>query len=130
MIGTAKGGTSVVASEVRSLAVRSADAAREIKALITDSVARVEAGSALVDQAGTTMQDVVRAIEKVASLAGEISAASAEQSTGMKQVSEAVTQLDTGTQQNVALVEQSAAAAASLRAQAQNLSARVEAFHL
>ncbi len=102
-------GFAVVASEVRSLAGRSAEAAKEIKGLISDSVERVEQGTALVDQAGATMTEVVGAIRRVTDIMGEISAASTEQSTGVAQVGEAVTQMDQATQQNAALVEESAA---------------------
>jgi methyl-accepting chemotaxis protein len=114
-------GFAVVASEVRSLAGRSAEAAKEIKGLISDSVQRVEQGTVLVDQAGTTMAEVVAAIRRVTDIMGEISAASTEQSQGVAQVGEAVTQMDQATQQNAALVEESAAAAESLKAQAQQL---------
>ena len=123
-------GFAVVASEVRSLAQRSAEAAREIKTLITDSVQRVEHGTALVDQAGATMGEVVGAIRRVTDIMGEISAASTEQSTGVAQVGEAVAQMDQATQQNAALVEESAAAAESLRAQAQDLVRAVAVFRL
>ena len=123
-------GFAVVASEVRSLAGRSADAAKEIKTLITDSVQRVEQGTALVDQAGTTMTEVVNSIRRVTDIMGEISAASSEQSAGVAQVGEAVTNMDQATQQNAALVEEMAAAAASLRAQAQDLVSTVAVFKL
>jgi len=123
-------GFAVVASEVRSLAQRSADAAKEIKGLISASVERVESGSALVDQAGATMQEVVSAIRRVTDIMGEISSASVEQSSGVAQVGEAVTQMDQTTQQNAALVEQSAAAAESLRNQAQQLVENVAVFTL
>ena len=123
-------GFAVVASEVRSLAQRSANAAKEIKALITDSVGRVEQGTALVDQAGRTMQEIVGAIQKVSDVVGEISSASAEQSSGVSQVSQAVSQMDQATQQNAALVEQSAAAADSLKQQAQQLVQAVAVFQL
>jgi methyl-accepting chemotaxis protein len=123
-------GFAVVASEVRSLAGRSADAAKEIKNLINASVERVEHGSTLVDQAGSTMTDVVSAIKRVTDLMGEISAASSEQATGVAQVGEAVTQMDQATQQNAALVEQMAAAAGSLRAQAGELVQTVAVFKL
>jgi methyl-accepting chemotaxis protein len=123
-------GFAVVASEVRSLAGRSAEAAKEIKALISDSVQRVEQGTALVDQAGTTMTEVVGAIRRVTDIMGEISAASTEQSAGVSQVGEAVTQMDQATQQNAALVEESAAAAESLKAQAQQLVQAVAVFNL
>jgi methyl-accepting chemotaxis protein-1 (serine sensor receptor) len=106
-------GFAVVASEVRNLAQRSAAAAREIKDLITTSVERVEAGTQLVDEAGSRMSEIVTSIRRVTDIMGEISAASAEQSTGMAQVGEAVTQMDQATQQNAALVEESAAAAES-----------------
>ncbi|OJX28063.1 MAG: methyl-accepting chemotaxis protein [Burkholderiales bacterium 68-12] len=122
-------GFAVVASEVRSLAGRSADAAKEIKQLIGASAERVEAGSALVDRAGSTMQEVVQAIRRVADIVGEISAASSEQSTGVAQVGEAITQMDQTTQQNAALVEQSAAAAGSLRNQAAQLVQTMSIFH-
>ncbi len=108
-------GFAVVASEVRSLAGRSADAAKEIKQLINDSVERVETGSALVDQAGTTMSEVVESIRRVTSIMGEISLASNEQSMGVSQVGEAVQHMDQATQQNAALVEEMAAAASSLK---------------
>jgi len=121
-------GFAVVAGEVRSLAQRSAEAAKEIKRLITDSVERVERGSSLADQAGETMNEVVQAIRSVTGLVGEISAASQEQSQGIAQVSEAVAQMDQGTQQNAALVEQSAAAAESLREQATVLVEAVAVF--
>ena len=114
-------GFAVVASEVRSLASRSADAAKQIKTLIDDSVERVEKGASLADQAGSTMAEVVSAIKRVTDLMGEISSASAEQSQGVSQVGQAVTQMDQTTQQNAALVEEMAAAASSLSKQAQHL---------
>ena len=123
-------GFAVVASEVRSLAQRSAEAAKEIKTLIHASVERVEQGTALVDKAGTTMTEVVSAIRRVTDIVGEISAASSEQSAGVAQVGEAVTQMDQATQQNAALVEQSAAAADSLKVQAQQLVDAVAVFRL
>ena len=123
-------GFAVVAGEVRTLASRSAEAAKEIKQLITDSVERVGHGSALVDQAGQTMQEVVASIRRVTDIMGEISAASGEQSQGVAQVGEAVNQMDQATQQNAALVEESAAAAMSLREQAQHLNQLVGTFRL
>jgi len=123
-------GFAVVASEVRNLAQRSAEAAKEIKSLIGASVSRVEAGSALVDEAGTTMEDIVVQVRKVAGLVGEISAATLEQTTGIGQVNHAVNQLDQVTQQNAALVEESAAAAESLRQQAARLVDAMQMFRL
>jgi methyl-accepting chemotaxis protein len=123
-------GFAVVASEVRSLAGRSADAAKEIKSLINDSVERVEQGTALVDKAGVTMTEVVGSIRRVTDIMGEISAASSEQASGVAQVGEAVTQMDQATQQNAALVEEMAAAASSLRTQAQELVGNVAVFKL
>jgi methyl-accepting chemotaxis protein len=115
---------------VRSLAQRSAEAAKEIKSLISVSVERVGQGSALVDQAGKTMTEIVAAIRRVTDLMGEISAASTEQSTGVAQVGEAITQMDQATQQNAALVEESAAAAESLKVQAAQLVQTVSVFKL
>ena len=123
-------GFAVVASEVRSLAQRSAEAAKEIKGLITASVERVEQGAALVDQAGATMTEIVASIKRVTDMMGEISAASTEQSAGVAQVGEAVGQMDQATQQNAALVEESAAAAESLKQQAQQLVQAVAVFKL
>jgi len=123
-------GFAVVAGEVRNLASRSAEAAKEIKQLITDSVGRVEQGTALVDRAGATMNEVVSSIRRVTDIMGEISAASAEQSAGVAQVGEAVTQMDQATQQNAALVEEMAAAASSLNNQAQDLVQAVAVFKL
>jgi len=123
-------GFAVVAGEVRNLAQRSAEAAKEIKALIGASVDRVEAGSRLVGDAGTTMEDIVTQVRKVSDLIGEISAATVEQTTGIGQVSGAVTQLDQVTQQNAALVEESAAAADSLSRQAARLVEAVKVFKL
>lgn len=121
-------GFAVVAGEVRALAGRSAQAAKEIKQLIGESVTRVGQGAVLVEQAGSTMNDVVMAIRQVADLVGEISAASNEQSQGVGQVSEAIAQMDQTTQQNAALVEQSAAAAEGLQKQAKDLVEAVESF--
>jgi methyl-accepting chemotaxis protein len=123
-------GFAVVAGEVRTLAQRSAEAAKEIKSLITASVERVDQGSALVDQAGATMEEIVTSIRRVTDIMGEISSASSEQSAGVTQVGEAVSQMDQVTQQNAALVEQSAAAAESLRVQAQHLVQAVSVFRL
>jgi methyl-accepting chemotaxis protein-1 (serine sensor receptor) len=123
-------GFAVVASEVRSLAQRSAAAAREIKGLISTSVERVEQGSALVDQAGATMNEVVAAIGRVAGLMGEISTASSEQSTGVGHIGQAISHMDEATQHNAALVEESAAAAASLKVQAHDLVQAVAVFRL
>jgi len=123
-------GFAVVASEVRSLAQRSAGAAKEIKELIGASVERVERGSTLVDQAGATMGEIVAAVRRVADIIGEISAATTEQSAGVAQVGEAVSQMDQATQQNAALVEESAAAAESLKQQAQQLVQGVAVFRL
>jgi methyl-accepting chemotaxis protein len=123
-------GFAVVAGEVRSLAQRSAEAAKEIKSLISTSVERVEQGSALVDRAGATMQEVVSSIRRVNDIVAEISAASTEQSGGVAQVGQAVAQMDQATQQNAALVEESAAAAESLRSQAKHLIDSVAVFRL
>jgi methyl-accepting chemotaxis protein len=123
-------GFAVVAAEVRSLAQRSAEAAKEIKTLIGASVQRVEQGTAQVDQAGATMQEIVAAIGRVSAIVGEISAASVQQSTGVSQVCDAVGQMDQATQQNAALVEQSAAAAESLQQQARQLVQAVAVFRL
>jgi len=123
-------GFAVVASEVRSLAGRSADAAKEIKTLIGQSVERVEHGTALVDQAGATMTEVVSAIRRVTDIMGEISASSSEQSLGVSQVSEAVGLMDQNTQQNAALVQEMAAAAGSLNGQANELVRAVAVFKL
>jgi methyl-accepting chemotaxis protein len=123
-------GFAVVASEVRSLAGRSADAAKEIKSLINASVERVEKGTGLVDQAGTTMTEVVTSIRRVTDLVSEISAASSEQSAGVSQVGEAIAQMDKATQQNAALVEEMAAAASSLKSQAGELVQTVAVFNL
>lgn len=123
-------GFAVVASEVRSLAKRSAEAAKEIKRLIADSVGKVESGNRQVAQAGRTMNEVVGSIKEVARLMADISSASREQSTGILQVSQAVSQMDEVTQQNAALVEQAAAAAESLEAQAHHLAQAVAAFKL
>jgi methyl-accepting chemotaxis protein len=123
-------GFAVVASEVRSLAQRSAEAAREIKALIGGSVERVEAGTRLVGEAGSTMGDIVQSVKRVSDIIGEISHAAGEQSSGIGQVNDSVTQLDQMTQQNAALVEQSAAAAESLKVQAARLSEVVGTFRL
>ncbi|MFO1263156.1 MAG: methyl-accepting chemotaxis protein [Rhodoferax sp.] len=123
-------GFAVVASEVRALAGRSAEAAKEIKSLINASVEKVEHGTALVDQAGTTMNEVVSSIKRVTDIMGEISAASNEQSLGVRQVGEAVSSMDQTTQQNAALVEEMAAAASSLKSQAQDLVQTVAVFKL
>jgi methyl-accepting chemotaxis protein len=121
-------GFAVVATEVRNLAKRSADAAKEIKGLISDSVDRVETGNRLVDQAGRTMEEVVGSIKRVAKIVTDISEASREQSAGIEQVSLAVSQMDEVTQQNAALVEEAAAAAESLEEQANHLAESVSIF--
>ena len=123
-------GFAVVATEVRNLAQRSAEAAREIKALISTSVERVEQGVSLVDQTGRSVGEVVESIRRVSDIVAQISAASAEQSTGVAQVGQAVTQMDRATQQNAALVEQSAAAAGTLKSQAEQLVDAVARFRI
>jgi len=123
-------GFAVVASEVRSLAQRSAAAAKEIKGLIDDSVGKVEAGSQQVAEAGKTMEEIVTSVKRVTDIMGEITAASQEQTSGIEQINQAITQMDQVTQQNAALVEEAAAAAASLQEQAGGLSQVVSIFQL
>ncbi len=123
-------GFAVVASEVRSLAQRSASAAKEIKQLISDSVGKVDAGGKLVDEAGATMTEIVTSVRHVADIMGEITAASQEQSSGIEEVNRAITQMDEITQQNAALVEQAAAAAESLQEQADVLAKAVSVFRI
>jgi methyl-accepting chemotaxis protein len=123
-------GFAVVATEVRSLAQRSASAASEIKALIGSSVERVEAGARLVDEAGTTMGEIVTSVKRVTDIMAEISHASQEQSTGIESVNRAVGEMDEATQQNAALVEQATSAAASLQSEAQTLASVVSVFKL
>ncbi len=123
-------GFAVVATEVRNLAQRSATAAKEIKILIAESVDKVESGAKLVQQAGTTMDEVVTSFQQVASLVTEIASASREQSSGIEQTTQAVSQMDEVTQQNAALVEEAAAAAESLEEQARGLVQTVSMFKL
>jgi len=123
-------GFAVVATEVRSLAQRSASAAKEIKTLISDSVEKVDQGARLVDQAGATMEEIVASVKRVTDIMGEISAASQEQTSGIEQINQAISQMDQVTQQNAALVEEAAAAAASLQDQAVHLSQVVSVFKL
>ncbi|MBT2326183.1 MCP four helix bundle domain-containing protein [Variovorax paradoxus] len=123
-------GFAVVASEVRSLAQRSAAAAKEIKGLIDDSVGKVDAGSALVGVAGKTMEEIVGSVKRVTDIIGEITAASHEQTQGIEQINQAITQMDQVTQQNAALVEEAAAAAQSMQEQAGNLVDAVSVFRL
>ncbi|MBR7782306.1 methyl-accepting chemotaxis protein [Undibacterium luofuense] len=123
-------GFAVVASEVRSLAQRSASAAKEIKELINNSVDKVEQGSRLVDQAGSTMSEVVDSVKRVSDIISEITAAGLEQSAGISQINDAVTEMDTLTQQNAALVEEAAAAAGSLQEQAEKLNDLVSVFRV
>ncbi|WP_211465183.1 methyl-accepting chemotaxis protein [Collimonas silvisoli] len=123
-------GFAVVAAEVRNLAQRSAQAAKEIKELIGDSVSKVDGGSELVARAGQTMDEIVQAVKRVTDIMAEVTVASEEQSSGIEQVNQAVTQMDKVTQQNAALVEQVAAAASSLEGQAQRLQDAVSVFHV
>jgi methyl-accepting chemotaxis protein len=123
-------GFAVVAGEVRLLAGRSSEAAREIKELITASVGQVDQGTTLVNHAGTTMDEVVHSIERVAQIVGEISAANHEQASGVAQIGQAITNLDEATQQNAALVEEMDAAATALNGQAQELVGAVSVFKL
>ncbi|OQW40318.1 MAG: chemotaxis protein [Proteobacteria bacterium SG_bin4] len=123
-------GFAVVATEVRTLAQRSATAAKEIKELINDSVTKVDEGTQLVDEAGATMDEIVRAVQRVTDIMSEISAASQEQSSGIEQVNQAVTQMDEVTQQNAALVEEAAAAAESMQEQSDILMKAVSSFKL
>jgi methyl-accepting chemotaxis protein len=123
-------GFAVVASEVRNLAQRSAAAAKEIKELIGNSVEQVDIGSKLVQQAGSTMNEVVDSVRRVTDIMGEITSASSEQSIGIDQVNTAITQMDQVTQQNAALVEEAAAAAASMQEQAERLADVASSFKL
>jgi methyl-accepting chemotaxis protein len=123
-------GFAVVASEVRNLAQRSAAAAKEIKALISDSVERVDQGARLVDQAGATMTEVVDSVQRVSAIIGEIALASGEQTTGVEQVNQAIIEMDHVTQQNAALVEQAAAAAKAMQDQAASLAQAVSVFKI
>ncbi|HAP24754.1 MAG TPA: hypothetical protein DCR74_03695, partial [Achromobacter sp.] len=123
-------GFAVVAAEVRTLAQRSAQAAKEIKVLIEDTVQKIGQGSGSAERAGATMQEIVSSVQRVTDIMGEIAAASAEQADGIEQVNRAVSQMDEVTQQNAALVEEAAAAAGSMQDQSADLTRAVSAFRL